>query len=126
MPRRSFVISVIIATLLSWAAWVVVINRLGPYSNDRMLALVLFFVSFFFAITGTLTLIGYGLRVYFHRNEIFFSHIGTSLRQGILLAVFVCFCLLFQMYRVFTWWNAGLLFLSLALIEVFFLSRRKF
>lgn len=123
MTRSSYILGILLATLLSWGAWIVVINRLSPYSQDKNLAFLMFFASLFFAVSGTLTLLGYFLRIYLHRNEVFFSHIGTSLRQGVLLSIFMCICLVFQMYRVFTWWNAGLLLLSLGLIEVFFLSR---
>ena len=124
MTKTAYMLGILFSTIFGWAAWTVVFLRLSPYGTEKYLALSLFYVSLFFALAGTLSLIGYYLRVYLHRNEIYYSHISTSLRQGVFLSLFLCVCLVFLDYKVFTWWNAGLLFLAIALLEVYFLSRR--
>jgi hypothetical protein len=122
MSHTHYIIGILLAGILSLTGWFLVLFRLDPFSSTNI-ALILFFVSLFFALASFFTVIGYYLRVFFNKNEIYYAHILISLREGILFGFFVCITLIFQIIRVLTWWNLLLLFLAIMLLEVYFLSR---
>lgn len=122
MSHTTYIVAILLAGILSLLGWFLVIWRLDPFSSTN-LALVLFFVSLFFALASFFTVVGYYLRVLFNRNEIYYSHIIISLRQGILFALFICLSLGFQIMRVLKWWNVALLFAAIVLLEVYFISK---
>lgn len=122
MSHTTYITGILLAGILSLIGWFVVLFRMDPFSSTNV-ALVLFFVSLFFALASFFAVIGYYLRVFFNRNEIYYSHILISLREGILFSFFVCIALIFQIIRVLTWWNLLLLFVAIMLLEAYFLSR---
>lgn len=122
MSHTTYIVAILLAGIMSLFGWILVIWRLDPFSSTSI-ALTLFFISLFFALASFFTVIGYYLRVLFNRNEIYYSHILISLRQGILFGLFICINLGFQIMRVLKWWNMLLLFIAVILVELFFLSR---
>lgn len=110
------------AALVSWLAFYVVIDKLDPFASTG-LALAMFFVSLFFALTSTFTVIGFYIRVWFNRNEIYYDHINVSLRQGILLTLITLGCLLFQLLNVLTWWSGLLLIAAVTMIEFYLVAK---
>src|SRR6185436_14939849 len=122
--HTTYISAVLAAGVLSLLGWFLIVLRLDPFASTNI-ALVLFFISLFFALASFITVIGYYLRVVFNKNEIYYSHLLVSLREGILFALFVCLALGFQIMRVLTWWNLLLLFFAVFLLEVYFISRRS-
>jgi hypothetical protein len=122
MIHGPYLIAIAIATLFSWASWVVVINELSPFTQPAW-ALSLFFASLFFALTGTFTLIIYSLKVWGNKREIYNKHLNTSIRQGVLLSAMICVGLFFERLKVLTWWDGLLLLAIVLLIEFYFMSR---
>lgn len=111
-----------LTALVSWAAWGMVIAKLDPYESTS-LALGLFFISLFFAFIGSFTVIGFGLRRWIGKNEIYYHHLSVSLRQGLLLSLCTLLCIGFLMLGVLKWWN-GLLVVTMAvLVEMYITSR---
>lgn len=117
-------------TLLCWAAFLVVIFRIDPCSAGNTpcapngIILLLFFVSLFFAVWGTLSLLGFVIRFIFLRNTVPFRYIGTSLRQALWFAIILCLSLFLVTQEVYVWWMSILLILGLSILEGFFLARR--
>jgi len=111
------------AGFVSWVAVFVVMAKLSP-DESRALALLLFFISLFFALTATFTIIGYYFRLWLQRNEIFYNHLNVSLRQGILLSIIAVGCLSLQILRVLNWWLGLLLIAAVTLLEFYFSSSR--
>ncbi len=124
MSHTTYISAILVAGIMSLIGWFLVLFRLDPFASTNI-ALGLFFVSLFFTLVSFFTVIGYYLRVFFNRNEIYYSHILISLREGILFAFFVCIALGFQVMRVLTWWNLILLFIAIFLLEAYFIARSK-
>lgn len=122
MTSTIYIIGIFLASLLGWGSWLVVISNLSPFISGY-LALVLFYTSLFFALSGTFTILNYYLRMSISKNKHFGHHINTSIRQGSLLSLMVCSGLGFQRLRVLTWWDALLLLIIILLIEYYFMSR---
>lgn len=122
MIHGSYLLSVVIATVLGWSSWAVVINKLSPFSSTPI-ALSLFYTSIILALTGTFTLINYYIRISLNKGEIYNVQFNTSLRQGFLLAAMVALALAFQRLKVLTWWDGLLLLAIVLLIEFYFMAR---
>lgn len=113
-----------IVTLVCWLGWITVLFYIDPHSTG-VVGLILFYLSLFFALIGTFSLLGFFFRVWFLKTEMIFRHVGIAFRQALLFALLLVGSLILQGMRVFTWWNAGLFLVSLSLIEFFFLSRKE-
>lgn len=124
MSHHRYLAIIGVAGILSWIAWVVVINKLNPFESTG-LSLGLFYVSLFFALTCTFTVIGFYFRVWMNKNEIYYNHINIALRQGVLLTMIALGCLTFQLLGVLTWWS-GLLFIgAITMVEFYSMSRQE-
>ncbi len=117
-------LTVLLIALLSWTAWAVVLNRLSPILSVE-LALFLFFVTLFIALTCTFTVFGYYFRLGFLHKDYLKRNINVSLRQGALLSFMVVFVLIFQLNRVLTWWSGILLILMILGLEYYFSLREE-
>ncbi len=124
MLFNKYILGIVIAALLGWVAFAVVVFRLNPYSSSQI-ALPFFFLSLFIALSATLSLAGFYIRVIFYKHEIFYNHINVSLRQGLLLALGICGLVTLQMLRTLTWWDGLLLLLIIFLIEFYFMTREE-
>jgi len=124
MTHNKYIGIIATAGIISWMAVYLVINKLNPIESLG-LSMGLFFVSLVFALTSTFTILGYYVRVWFNKNEIYFDHINVALRQGILLTVVVIGALIFQLLGVLTWWSGLMLVAAIVLIELYFVARLK-
>ncbi|MBI2634842.1 hypothetical protein HYW82_04210 [Candidatus Peregrinibacteria bacterium] len=122
MSHHKYIAIVGIAGVLAWVGWVLVISKLSPYESSG-LALLLFFLTLFIALTSTFSVFGFYFRMWLFRNEIFYKHINVSVRQGLFLSLIVNFSLVFQMMKVLTWWSGLLLVVIALLLEFYFSSR---
>ncbi len=122
MIHSTYIISILIATVLSWSSCLVVIYKLSPFSQQT-LSLFLFYTSLFMALVGTFTLLIYTIRLWLNKKEIYNTHLNTSLRQGALLSLMIIIDLVFQRLRVLTWWDGILLLAIIILLEFYFSGR---
>ncbi len=122
MSRSLYIFGIFVAAVFGWASWGVVINKLSPYVSP-LPALILFYTSLFIALTATFALFGYYLRIWLNKDEVYFQHLNISLRQGVFLSIIMCTGLLFQRFRVLTWWDGLLLVLVMILVEFYFMAK---
>ncbi|MFA5107069.1 MAG: hypothetical protein WC497_01935 [Patescibacteria group bacterium] len=125
MSLKRFLIFMTIVTLICWLGWITVVFYIDPFSTG-FIGLLLFYVSLFFALIGTFSLLGFFFRVWFLKTEMVFKHVGIAFRQALLFALLVIGAFVLQGMRIFTWWNAALFIISLSLIELFFLTRKSY
>lgn len=121
MSLVRFLIILGLGTLLSWSAWVLVIMTIDPFANGAF-AVSLFAVSFWLAMVGTLTLIGFFVRYWLEKHNVPFRQLGVAFRQSILMTSAATVALLLQAERLFQWWVGFILVLLIMTIEFFFLS----
>ena len=122
MSLKNYLIIFSLATLIFWAAWVVVFTQLNPESN-RMVTVTAFVVTLGFAVAGTLSLIGFGVRALFGKDPVLFRVLRVSTRQAAVATVFMEALLVLQVLRWLAWWNALPLALFFILLEGFALSQ---
>ena len=111
------------STFLCWVAWLVVLFYLNP-EGAGFIGFLCFYVSLFFALLGTFSLLGFFIRVWFSREQIIFRHLGIASRQSLWFALLLVGTLIMQGSGYLRWWNALLLIFFLTVVEFFFLSRR--
>ncbi|NQV13009.1 MAG: hypothetical protein HQ530_01765 [Parcubacteria group bacterium] len=124
MTLRNYLIGMMISTIFCWASWIMILIYVDPESTG-VVGLSAFYVSLFFAMIGTLTLLGFYLRVWFSHNEILFAHVGPSFRQAIFLSLVLVGSLTLQSFRLLTWWDGALFIAAVALLEFYFISRQS-
>jgi len=120
MTYSRYINIVLFAALISWLAFFLVIFKLSVYQS-LFLALPLFFITFFIAISGTFTVFGFYFRVWLFKDDIIYKHVNVSFRQGIFLGLISVFSLVLQMLKLLNWWS-GFLILSIFVLLEFYLS----
>lgn len=122
IPHYRILSIVSLATILSWAAWILVVMKLDPYESTR-LALSLFFISTALALTGTFTIVLFFLKKWRAQNNVYVKHVLISLRQGVLLSICTSICMALLMLGLLRVWN-GLLIVMLMMLLEFYLSSK--
>lgn len=123
MTYSSYLAVIFFSSVVSWLSFYMVIERLDPFVNP-VTAFVSISVTMFLALTGTFTILGFYLRLFWLKNSLYFYNINVSFRQGVLLAFAVCIMLGFQAFRILNWWDGMIIVLVVAIIEFSFLSKR--
>jgi hypothetical protein len=123
MSLRTYIIGLVIGTVLCSASWVMTILYVDP-SEAKIFGALLFYMSLALGITGLASLIGFYLRILFSQNEVIFAHVTPSFRQGALISLCILILLVLQSFRLLTWWDILLVVLIVSLTEFFFHSRQ--
>lgn len=87
-----------------------------------MIALLLFYGSFFLASFGTVAIIGFFIRYWLEKETILFRQIAIALRHGLLVSSGSTLALLLQSRRLLNVWAILALVTLVVLIELFFLA----
>jgi hypothetical protein len=111
----------LIATLLSWAAWLLILFMVTP-GEAGLVGFIFFYASLFLGLLGTTALIGLLIRHMRTRNKFIVEKVITSFRQGTWLALLIVVALVLQSQKLLTWWNALLVVLIVSFLEFFFMS----
>ncbi|MDD4352151.1 MAG: hypothetical protein PHU71_04180 [Candidatus Gracilibacteria bacterium] len=132
MSYNLYMLGIAIANIFSWSAFALVVTKLSPCvkwlnntvcSAGNTKALIAFYATLFLALTGLLAIIGFYLRVYWKKNELYYENVNIAFRQGILVSLAICGLLALQSFRVLTWWDSLILVLLLLITEFSFLKR---
>ena len=121
MSGKLYVTIVTLATLLSWAAWLLVLFLTIPGDGGNI-GLILFYSSLFLSLLCTMALVGLLTRHVKARKKLIVEKVIVSFRQAFWLAALVVAALFLQSQQVLTWWNALLLVLIVTVLEFFFMS----
>jgi hypothetical protein len=122
MKIRSFLWGMAISTVLCWLAWVLVLFYIDPTASG-FIGPAIFYLTLFFGLVGTFTIIGFFLRVWRSHNEVVYSHVGPAFRQALLFGVAFVGVLILQSLRYLTWWSLLLFVAAVIILELFFLTQ---
>lgn len=122
MTISRYLISMIVGTLLSWGAWFLVIFQTDP-TDANFLSFIIFYISLFLALVGTLSIIGFSARAIFNKaKEPYFRQVKKAFRHGLLFSLLVIICLVLQSQRMLNWWNLLILVMLVVFFELYFLT----
>jgi hypothetical protein len=82
-----------------------------------------FYVSFFFLLSGFMSLVLATIRKKTFSRELADANTKLSMRQGMLLATLAIALLVLQSFRMLVWWDGLLVVAGIFLVELYFLSR---
>lgn len=124
MTLRGYLVAIGLGSLMAWATWVLVIFTVNPFESG-VLGFFMFYVALAVALVGTLSLIGFGVRMLIYKHEaVVLREVTTAFRQACLLALVLIGSLLLQSQSLLAWWNVLLFVLLVSILELFFLSSR--
>ncbi|MCK5085232.1 hypothetical protein KAK05_00805 [Candidatus Parcubacteria bacterium] len=119
MTLKTYLLEMIISTVVCFVSWVLILFYINPDTSGIM-GKILFILMLFFFMTGFFTLTGFYIRKkLFHSNHEF-KMIGTLFRQGILFALIFTGMLVLNKFNMLFWWSALLFILAICLLEFYF------
>ena len=121
MSVKWYIIIMLIATLMSWIAWMLVIFLINP-KDAGTLGFGLFYASLFLALLGIFSMVGLFIRHLHKKKKFIVEKVLVSFRQGMWFAIIVVGALMLQSKDLLTWWNGVLLVLIVTVLEFFFIS----
>jgi len=121
MSIKLYITIMLVATLLSWIAWLLILFLVSP-TEAGSLGFTFFYVSLFLGLLGTLALVGLLVRHMRTRKKFIVEKVIVSFRQALWLAGLIVVALFLQSQSILTWWNALLLVLIASFLEFFFIS----
>ena len=124
MSLSKYLIIMTFSAILGWIAWILVLVYVDPYKAG-FVGFVFFYLSLFFALIGTLSVIGYFIRSKIHKEELTYQQVSNAFRQAILLAILVSGSLFLKSLGLLNWFNIIIFIIALVLLEVFYLSRKS-
>ncbi len=122
MTLSKYLTVMIISTLLCWGAWLLVVWQINPFEAN-FISFLIFYMSLFLALIGTLAIVGFLLRIIFYKKrEPYFRQVKKSFRHSIFLTILLVAALILQSQRFLNWWNLIILMLAVIFFELFFLT----
>lgn len=121
MSLKAVLWGLAISSTLCWIAWILTVANTNPDQGGQA-AVLSFYLSLFAGLFGTVTLVGYAARRILTGNELKYTLIRTSFRQGFLTAALVAILLLLQSARLLSWWDVSLLVVTVVLLELYLRS----
>lgn len=121
MTLRSYLALMIIATLVAWLGFGIVLLTVNPETTS-WLGLTLMYLSLLVAVTGTGSIVGFIIRFLFLKHELIVRSVVVAFRQGFLSAILVCGVLFLFSRGLFSALSLGLLIVVLTALEFFLLS----
>ena len=125
MSIFKYLILLSICTVFCWLAWFLVLFMIDP-GEAGLLAFLFFYLSFALALTGTFSVAGLLWRWRFSKDEMAYKQVRIASRQSILFALVMVTTLILQSQRILSWWSLLILLVVAAVVELFFISYKKF
>jgi hypothetical protein len=111
--------------LISGLLFATTIGNLDPLGEQKLIALVVFYVSMFCGITSFFTFLFFFGSELLSGRKLRTQHFLIAVRRGIFVGVFVITLLVLQMFRLLGLFEVTLLAIFLSLLEFIILSAKK-
>lgn len=124
MTLKSYLIIMLITTLICWLAFSFVLWTVNPEATN-WLGFLLFYLSLFLSIVGTSAIIGFIIRFVGLKHELAFRSVRDAFRQSFLLAFLLVAVLFLLAKNLFSWLNVFFLVIGLSILEFFLISYQR-
>ena len=109
MSLRQYIIIMIFATILCWISFGFVIVNIDPFDAEY-LSFSFFYISAFFSLLGTLSLIIFGFHnMFLKKGEPLYKIVQESFRDGVILSAVLTSLLYLQGKGLLNMWNTLIL-----------------
>ena len=123
MTFKSYLWGMRISLILSFAAWALVVFYVDP-EKSGLAGMLFFYATTFLFLSSLLSLFFAWTRGMGKDNDGVVGYLGMVFRQSVLLSFLVIALLIFQQFRVLTWWDGALTVAGIFLVELYFLTRK--
>lgn len=124
MTLRQYLTIMLIATVLCWAAWWIVITNIDPF-QDTGAGFGFFYLSMFFALLGTVSLLAFLIRHLLNRDHLsMYRQVQKSFRDSLIISSALTLLIYLQGKEYLNWWNSLMFFAIIFLILSFFWSSK--
>lgn len=121
MTLKDYLILMSIATGIAWGSWVYVLFQVDPHEAGLM-GFVLFYVTLFASLVGTLAILGSIYRVVLRkRQHLVTREVRISFRHGMMVSAAAIVALILSTQNLLSWITLVLLFGAVGLLEYLFL-----
>ena len=125
MGLRSYLILMAIGTILCWVVWFLIIGNINP-DQAGIIGLILFYLSLFLSLTGTISVVGFLIRKKIDKNDtVIFHHVRHTFRQGLLLSCLIISALILLQCKILNWLTGMLVVVLFLIIESIIFANRK-
>ena len=125
MTFRMYIALMSLATLFAWVAWGVILWNTNPFEAG-ITGFVMFYVTLFISLVGTLTLLGVSYRVLLrNRRDVISREVRISFRHAVVLSLLGVVALALSAQGMLRWWMVLLLILAGSGLEYFFLIKEE-
>jgi len=124
MTLKKYLSIMLVVVTISWASWALVINMIDPFQTN-WIGIALFYGSFFLALLGTASLLGFIIRFVALRQKLAFRVVNDAFRQSFFFSFFLLAMLFLLSKGLFSWINLIFLISGLSVLEFFLISIRK-
>lgn len=125
MTLRQYLTIMLIATVLCWAAWWIVITNIDPF-QDTGAGFGFFYLSLLFALLGTISLLAFLARHLLNRNYLsMYRQVQKSFRDSLIISSALTLLIYLQGKQYLNWWNSLMFFVIIFLILSFFWSSKN-
>ncbi len=111
--------------LISGLLFATTIGNLDPLGEQKLIALVVFYLSMFCGVTSFFTFLFFFGSELLSGRKLRTQHFLVAVRRGIFVGVFVITLLVLQMFRLLGLFEVTLLAIFLSLLEFIILSAKK-
>ncbi len=124
MTLRFYLIIMSLATLVCWLSWFYILWIVNPWLTNWA-GFLLFYLSLFSALIGTIAIIGFFIRFIGLKHELAFHSVKNAFRQSFLFSFFIIMILFLLSQELFSWLNVFFLVIGLSVLEFFIISYSK-
>lgn len=117
MTAKTYSLIMGLATMIAWVGFFIIIFNFDPQEANWVI-FVLFYFTVFLAVLGTMSLLGFWIRMWLARKRnLLRTVVRESFRQAFIVSIVVVLALVLQAVRILTWWNISLLVIAAATVE---------
>lgn len=124
MTLKSYLILMILATIICWAIFIFIIFTVNPETTN-WIGFLLFYISLFLSLVGASAIIGFIVRFVALKHELAFRSVKHAFRQSFLFAFLITVILFLLSHNLFNWLNMILLIIGLSVWEFFLISYER-
>jgi len=121
MTLKKYLWVMSVLTAVCWGIFFFVADLVDPTATN-WLGFILFYLSLFASLSGTIALIGFLFRFVIIKKELAFNSVKVAFRQSFLFSLFIILLLILKAAALFNWLNLLLLIIIFSILELFLIS----
>ncbi len=124
MTLKNYLTAMSLTTVLCWGIFIFIVSIVNP-EETNYIGFILFYLSLFFSLMGTIGILGFFIRFIILKNKLVVYAVKNAFRQSFLLSFFLIILLFLFSQNLITYINLTLLIILFLILEIIFSSVKK-